>query len=370
MKQTCSRCVMDNLSDPHIKFENDGTCNYCNYALARMDNVYFPNTEGEKRLKEMIQMLKDNGRNKEYDCVIGISGGLDSVYLAFLASKKWGLRILGVHIDDGFDVPVATQNINKLCANCGIELIIVKPDIEQYADLTRSFMLAGLGGICIPQDNVLGAELFKIAEKHKIKYYLSGTNFALESILQRGNMHNAADTVHIKDVHKKFGKGPIDRLPLTSLFERYVGLKYFKRIKYLRPLDLIDYNQKRAIEELKEVGFEYYGAKHWENILTKFLQVYYLPKKYNLDIRKSHLSSLIISGQMTRDEVLNELQKPMYNEVEMEKDIQFVLEKLNISRVEFDRIMSEPPKSHTDYKYSILIRFSGLARKFRKILSD
>jgi hypothetical protein len=237
-------------------------------------------------------------------------------------------------------------------------------------DLTRSFLLAGLPGICIPQDNVLVAALFQTAEKYKLKYFLSGTNFALESILQRGNMHNANDTVHITAVHKQFGSGPIDKLPLLSLFDRYIGYKYLRSQVYIRPLDWIDYNRDRAVEELKKVGFNYYNVKHWENILTKFLQVYYLPKKFNLDIRKSHLSSLIISGQKTRDEILEELKMPLYDELTMEKEISIILENLKLSRQEFDRIMSEPPRKHTDYKVSFLTEFSGLARRFRKVLSD
>lgn len=361
---------MDNVSDSSIKFEKDGTCNYCNYALSRINEVYFPNEIGRKRLEEMISSLKKNGESRQYDCIMGISGGLDSAYLAYLGSKKWGLRILGVHIDDEFDAPVATQNINNLCANCNIDLKIIKPNKYQYMNLTRSFLLASLPGICIPQDNVLVAALFETAEKYKMKYFLSGTNFAHESVLQRGGMHNAADIVHINAIQKEFGTTPTNELPLISLFDRYIGYKYFKNQKYLRPLDWIDYNYKKAIEELKNIGFHYYGSKHWENILTKFLQVYYLPKKFNLDIRKSHLSSLIVAGQMTRDEVIEELKKPLYDEISMNKDIDYILSQLNMSRDEFNRIMSAPPKRHTDYRYSFLIEFSSIARKCRKILSD
>jgi hypothetical protein len=318
----------------------------------------------------MLGYLKKKGKNKKYDCIMGISGGLDSAYLAYLGAKKWGLRILGVHIDDGFDAPVATQNIHNLCKNCGIDLEIVAPNKEQYTNLTRSFFLAGLPGICFPQDNVLLAALFKTAEKYKIKYFLSGANFALESVLQRGNMHNASDLVHIKAIQKQFGSAPIDDLPLLSLFDRFVGYKYFKGQKYIRPLDWIEYNRDKAIKELKSVGFDYYESKHLENILTKFLQVYYLPKKFNVDIRKSHLSSLIVSGQMTRDEVLEELKKPLYDEKLMNEEIAFILEKLEMSKELFDKLMNETPKQHADYKHSKLIRFAGLARRFRKVLAD
>jgi len=360
---------MDNVGDPLIKFESDGTCSYCNYAISRMNGVYFPNEIGQRRLEKMINLLKKSGKGKHYDCIMGISGGLDSAYLAYLGSEKWGLRILGIHVDDGFDVPVATQNVNNLFANCHIALEIIRPNKEQYMNLTRSFLLAGLRGICIPQDNVLVAALFKSAEKYKIRHFLSGANFASESVLQRtGN--NAEGIVHMKAIQKQFGATPIDELPLISLFDRYIGYKYLKNQKYIRPLDWIDYNYKKAIEELKNVEFNYYGNKHWENILTKFLQVYYLPKKFNRDIRKSHLSSLIVSGQMTRDVAIEELKKPLYDEDSMNKDIDYILSQLKMSWDEFNRLMNAPPKKHTDYKYSFLTKYGGIARKFRKILSD
>ena len=361
---------MDTVGDPSITFESDGTCNYCNYALARMNSVYFPNEEGQRKLQETIDRLKTDGRNRKYDCVMGISGGLDSAYLAYLGSTKWGLRILGVHIDDGFDSPIAAQNIHNLSKYCNFELVTVTPNKEQFMDLTRSFFFAGVPGICIPQDNVLIAELFHIADTHQIKYFLSGTNFALESILQRGNMHNASDIVHIKSIHKKFGNLPIDKLPLLSLFDRYIKYKYFKGQCYIRPLDWIEYIKERAISELADVGFDYYEGKHYESILTRFLQVYYMPKKFNIDIRKSHISSLIISGQITRDQALLEMQKPLYDESKMESDIKFILENLKISRNEFNEIMAATPKQHSDYESSWLTKYNHVAIKYRRFLSD
>lgn len=368
--QICTRCVMDNLSDPSISFQEDGTCNYCNYALSRMDSVYFPNKEGERKISQMIDLLKMEGRNKEYDCIMGISGGLDSAYLAYLGAKRWGLRILGVHVDDGFDSPIAVANIKNLCRECDIKLINIPLNKGIFMDLTRSFFLAGLPGICIPQDNALVAALFETADKYKLKYFLSGTNFALESILQRGNMHNASDLVHIKAVHKQFGTVPLKGLPLLSLFDRYVKYKYIIKQCYLRPLDWIDYNRDKAISDLKTVGFDYYEGKHYESILTRFLQAYYMPKKFNIDIRKSHLSSLIIAEQMSREDVLCELKKPLYDEEKMEEDIGFILSNLQLSRTDFDKLMAETPKKHLDYKVSWLTNFSHIARKYRNLLSD
>jgi hypothetical protein len=319
----------------------------------------------------MIKLIKEDGKNKEFDCLMGISGGLDSSYLALLGAQKWGLRILAVHIDDGFDTEIAKQNIKKICNELNIKLVIERPDKSKYMDLIKAFIRAGVPAIAIPQDNVLLACLNKYSKKYKMKYFLSGANFSLESILQRGNGHYAADKVHILDIHRLYGEVDISTLPLISLFERYIGQKYISRIKTIRPLDFINYNKDQAITELQnKVDFNYYGGKHYESVFTRFVQNYYLPKKFRVDKRKSHLSSLIISEQITREEALEELKKPLYKHNQMEKDINFILNEIGMSRTEFDKIMEEPGKSHLDYKVSRFTSFASLARKFRKILSD
>lgn len=369
--KVCSRCVMDNISDLTISFEADGTCNYCNYSLDRINDVYFPNEIGQEKLNAMIKILKEEGKAKDYDCLMGLSGGLDSAYLAYLGAKEWGLRILAVHVDDGFDAEIAKQNIENLCKKFNIKLIIEKPVEREYTDLLKAFIRSEVPSIAMPQDNVLQACLKKYAQKYNLRYFLSGANFSLESILQRGNGHVAADLVHIKDIHKKYGEVPLSKLPLINMFERYVGQKYIDGVKTFRPLDYIDYNRDRAIEELRsDAGFNYYGGKHYESIFTKFVQAYYLTNKFGVDKRKSHFSSLIISGQMTREEALLELKKPLYNEEEMDKDIQFILSKLKMDRIEFDKLMSQPGKSHDEYKSSSFMKYASIARRFRKVLGE
>lgn len=370
-KQICTRCVMDNVTDEKIKFKADGTCNYCNYALSRINKVYHPNLKGQAKLKSMINLLKKEGKRKEFDCLMGISGGLDSTYLAYLGAKEWGLRILAVHIDDGFDTEEAKLNIEKLYKKTNINLITEKPDKDQYVDLIKAFIRAGVPGIAIPQDNVLLACLKNYAEKYNIKYFLSGANFSLESILQRGKGHVAADGTHIRAIHKKYGERSLTSLPLITLFERYIGQKYIHQIKTLRPLDLIDYKKEKAIQKLKEnIEFAYYGGKHYESIFTKFVQSYYLPKKFHVDKRKSHYSSLIISNQMTRDEALRKLEEPLYNGTQMEKDINLILQTIDMSRTEFDRIMKEAPRSHDEYNMSFFTYFAAIARKARTLLGE
>lgn len=369
--QICTRCVMDNVSDNTITFYQDGTCNYCNYSLERKESVYFPNENGKKRLNDMVAMLKKEGVGKKYDCMMGLSGGLDSSYLAYLGAKEWGLRILAVHVDDGFDTDIAKRNIRNLCSKYNIELIEEKPNSKEYFDLIKSFLKSGVPGIAIPQDNVLQAYLNKYAKDYNIKYFLSGANFSLESILQRGHGHVAADGVHVKDIHKKYGTIKLNKLPIITLFERYISQKYISKINTLKPLDYIDYNRERAIQELKEnADFNYYGGKHYESIYTKFVQVYYLPIKFKYDKRKSHYSSLIVTNQMTREEALNKLKEPLFDEIIMDQEISFILEKINMNREEFNRIMREPTRDHSDFKVSNFNNFKQQAIKYRKLLGE
>ena len=361
----CTRCVMDNKSDNTIQFDNNGYCNYCTEALSQIGKVYFPNDEGARRLNELLTRLKKENKDKHYDCIMGISGGLDSSYLAYLGAVKWGLRILAVHVDDGYDMEITKSNIKRLCEKAKIDLEVVKPDVRQFNELTRAFMLAGVPNLAMPQDNVYFASIYKFMKKNRIRTFLSGGNFASECILQRGNTHDVYDIRNIKDINRRFGRDKIDKLPLLSNFQRDID-SFILRIESPRPLNYIEYNRDRVLQELNDYcGFEYYGSKHLENRLTKFIQLYWFPEKYNVDKRTSHLSSMIVSGQMTREKALKLLEEPLYDEVEMEKDIGFILNSLDLSREEFNRIMSEPSKQHTDYRTSF---YNSIRRKIAPIL--
>ncbi len=361
--QRCTRCVMDNSIDTTITFDEKGHCNYCSDAIELGKKIYFPNSEGQKKLQEMVNLLKKEGEGKKYDCMMGISGGLDSSYLAYIGFKM-GLRILAFHIDDGFDTQLAVGNIRKLCNACHIDLINIVPDAEQYNELTKAFIRAEVPNIAIPQDNILFAELYRYAKKYRLKYFLSGGNFALESIIMNNPYPiNVWDVTHIKYINKKFGKKPINKLHFLGNTQRLID-RYFYGIHNLRPLNYIDYNRARAISELKDFcGYEYYEQKHCENILTKVIQLYWLPKKFKYDKRSSHLSSMIISNNITREEALEELEKAPYKEDLMDKDINFLMEKLGMSRKEFDEIVKRPGKGHDEY------RTSRSYKIFKKVLS-
>lgn len=367
--QCCTRCVMDNASDNQISFDSSGVCNYCKYALSRKPNEYFPNKEGEKKLDELVSLLKENGKNKDFDCLMGLSGGLDSSYLAYLGSKL-GLRILAFHIDDGFNTPTAESNLKKLCEKAKINLIVETPDKIQFADVTKAFFLADLRGLCIPQDNLIFSYLYKNAHKYGITNFLSGKNFHAESILQRGGGHNASDGKHIRAISSLFGNKATDKLEIMNLFYSYVLSRYKHKITNYKLLNFIDYNNKNAIKELNEYcGFEYYGGKHRESYLTHYAMSVYSPEKFNYDVRRSHLSSLVIAGEITRDEALEELRKPPCDPETREYLINIMLESFQMNREDYERIMSRPPKSHTDYPHSALIKLAPIARKFRNYLN-
>ena len=293
----CTYCIMDNSSDETISFDDKGECNYCSHAREIKDRVYFPNEIGEQLLHKTVAKIKSDENGKPYDCVMGISGGLDSSYLAYIG-YKCGLRILGVHVDDGFDTDISAANIAKLADATNMQLEIVKPDLAQWHSLTKAYMEAGVPNIAIPQDNVTIAVIYEILKKYKLKYFLIGGNFALECILQRGNSHPYTDLTNIRAINDRFGHMAIDKLPLISDYSKRLDQVLYG-ITTPRLLNYVDYNRDRAFSELHDFcGFEYYGRKHLENKLTAFIQLYWFPKKFGVDKRTSHLSSMIASGQM------------------------------------------------------------------------
>ncbi len=344
----CTRCIMDNKSDDTIMFDDEGRCSYCTSAINNIGKVYLPNETGEKMLTQMISKLKKYGEDKIYDCIMGLSGGLDSSYLVYLG-YKWGLNVLVVHVDDGFDTEISKSNISKLIKKTGFDYESIKLDSEQYADLVVSYMRAGVPNIAVPQDNCDLAFIYDRLRHYNIKYFLSGGNFALECILQRGNTYSNLDVQNIYNIHKIFGKKDIGKLKFISS-EEVDELKDSLGLDTLRPLDLIDYNKDRAFKELANFcDFEYYGRKHLENTLTAFIQLYWFPRKFNVDKRTSHLSSLIVSGQMTRQEALEKMKEPLYEEKEMEKCIEIVKKGLNIDDEEFEKLMKADVHKHEEY---------------------
>ena len=334
---------MDNMNDVHITFDNNGLCSYCTEALLQKPIVYFPNETGKTKMEALITKLKKEGAGKEYDCMMGISGGLDSSYLAMLGSQ-WGLRILAVHIDDGFDSEVTKDNIRKLCNATNINLITIQPNREQYYGLIKAFIYAESPNLTTPQDNVLLATLHKYAKKNGIKYFLSGGNFALESILQPFSSSNTYDLKKIRYINTKYGSELIRELNLISNFQRVID-RYIYKLVTLRPLNYIDYNKAKAVDELsKKCGYVYYETKHCENYLTMLTQLYWLPMKFGYDKRKSHFSSLIVTDQLSREEAIANLKLTPYSRPNMKEEIENVLNRLEMNYNEFYSLLNKPSK--------------------------
>ena len=337
---------MNYASDSSISFDTECRCNYCTRAV-------------ERRLEAMLTRIKEENKDKAYDCLMGISGGLDSSYLAYLG-HKWGLRILAVHIDDGFDTEISKSNIAKLCKAANIELRVIKPDPGQYYDLTLAYLKAGVPNLAIPQDNILFAFLCDTVKKEGLRYFLSGDNFALESILQRGHVFDSMDMVNLRAIHRKFGTKGINKLKFISSYKKYLRIKAGTVIT-LCPLNYVEYNRDRAFKELYDFcGFEYYGGKHLENMLTAFVQLRWMPEKFGVDKRSSHLASMIVSGQMSREEALGELEKPLYDPALMSRYEAYISEKLGLAEGELEALLKAPAHEHQEYSFD---RVSPLIRK-------
>jgi N-acetyl sugar amidotransferase len=353
-------------TDPEIKFDNQGNCNHCNTAIEQGKKVWFPDERGERYLDKIFGKIKLEEKGKEFDCIIGLSGGIDSSYLAWLTVKK-GLRPLAVHVDCGWNSEQAVKNVENVVKKLNIELHTFVVNWEEMKDLQRSFFKASLPDQDIPQDHAIFASLYKFADYNNIRYVLNGINFATECIMPVSWGYQAMDFRHLKSVHKRFGEIKLKEYPHVTFFQRYIYFTLLKRMIIINPLNYINYKKDEAIEILKnELGWQYYGGKHYESRFTKFFQSYYLPVKFNFDKRKAHLSSLIISGQMTREDALNKMNENPYSEDEINFDLEYVAKKLGWSAEEFREIISLPPNRHQDF--ATIEYLFNLGIKFKKIL--
>lgn len=343
----CSRCVMDN-SDPFITFDDKGFCNYCRDAEVLLKKRWFPNEIGREMLEKVLTEIKISSKNKKYDCILGLSGGVDSSYLLYLATKKWGLRVLAVHVNAGWNTEIAESNIEKLVNLLGVDLYTYVVDWEEVKDLQLSYLKSGLVNIDVPQDHVFFAQLYKKALKEKIKYVFTGHNLATESITSNSFGYSAMDSRQLKFIQKKFGTLKLKSYTTLSLTKKiYISL--FKQ-RIVKPLDFIYYNKEEAKKFLNETfGWQDYGVKHGESVFTRFFQSYWLPEKHGIDKRRSHLSSLIITGLINRDMAIEELKAPLYDSNTLRLDLEYICNKLEISQKELQNYLNMSRVSHKKY---------------------
>lgn len=331
-------------TDPDIIFDENGVCNHCKHAQALLGEVY------DKRkafnITRWADEVKKAGRGKEYDCVTGISGGVDSSYVLYLL-KSLGLRVLAVHIDNGWDTELAVQNIRVVLEKLDIDLYTYVLNWQEFRDLQLAFLKASTPDSEIPTDHLISPVLSLVAHNYNIKYVILGNNDATESILPSKWSHGHFDWKYIKSIHKKYGTIPLK----TYVHFTQLSYLYFQqKIKWVNILDYIDYNKSEVKKfMIDNFGWRDYSGKHYESFYTKFYQAYILPTKFGYDKRKAHLSNLIVNGEITREEALQQLKQPLYDEDELIRDKEYFCEKMQITADEFEQIMKTPPKSFWDY---------------------
>lgn len=339
----CKVCVMD-TTDPDIKFYGNKGCSNCINAK----RYYLTTKQKSKNLKEVIRKIRRDGIGKKYDCVIGMSGGVDSSYVAYVV-KKLHLRPLAVHLDNGWDSELAVQNIKNILSKLDIDLYSYVIDWDEFRDIQMSFLKASTPDCEIPTDHAIVASLYEAARKNHIKYIINGYNVETETVHVSKWSHGHYDWKYIKSIHKKFGEKPIRTFPH---YGRLMKLYYDRvaKIEKVSILNYVPYNKARVKAKLmKEFGWKDYGSKHEESFYTKFYQNYILPEKFGYDKRKMHLSSMIVSGQISREEALKELEKSVYTDEEAARDRKYFCEKMQISEEEFEELMNAPKHTFWDY---------------------
>jgi N-acetyl sugar amidotransferase len=343
--RVCIRCIMD-TSDPEITFNEEGVCIHCKKYDDNIKRFVYQGNLGKQRLETIIKEIKKEGEGKEYDCIIGVSGGVDSSYTAYLV-KKAGLKPLAVHLDNGWDSELAVKNIERLLCKLEIDLYTHVLDWEEFKSLQLAFLKASTPDSEIPSDHAIVALLYQKAKELGIRTIIPGTNIRTESHLPRAWSQGHRDWLYIKSINKEFGTKPLLTYPHYTIIDNLIRHRTYRWIPIL---NYIDYKKFEAMKVLEnELDWKYYGGKHYESIYTRFYQGYILPKKFGFDKRRSHLSSLICSGETTRTAALKELEADPYPIELVESDKTFFMNKFSLTEQEFNEIMSAPPKRFEDY---------------------
>ncbi len=358
----CSRCVMD-TSDSNIVFDDEGVCDHClTFEKKTKPNWNFGQGH-ELELDELCSRIRKSGEGKDFDCIIGMSGGVDSSYLTHLAKNVMGLRPLVFHVDAGWNSQIAVTNIERLVDALSLDLFTEVVDWQEIRDLQLAFFKSGVPHIDTPQDHAFFATMYKFAKQHKVKYILTGANLSTECIRNPIEwMYYQSDSTQIKDIHRKYGEQKLKTFPLSSALNHKFWLPFIKGIKVKKPLNLVLYDKENAIKLLQDTyGWESYPQKHFESRFTRFYEGYWLPEKFGFDTRRVQFSSLIVTGQMTRKEALEKLTFPILDKATVLQELDYVASKLEISAAELQGFLKIPNKSYLDYKSQHLLYKFGSA---------
>lgn len=354
--QICCNCIMD-TSDSKITFDAQGRCEYCNNYYDNILPHWHPDERGLKAIEPTIEAIKKHGKGRDHDCLIGISGGVDSSYVTYLAKEKFGLRPLLFHVDAGWNSQQAVNNIEKLVDGLELDLHTEVVNWQEMKDLQLAFFKAQVPHIDTPQDHAFFAGLYNFAAQHDFKYILTGANYSTECVREPLEWHyHASDLRQIKDIHKRFGKRPLETFPLSDILTFKLYYRYVKGIRVVKPLNHVPYRKEEAMQELVDkFGWQKYAHKHYESRFTRFYEGYWLPTKFGYDKRRAHFSSLILTGQMTREEALERISKLAYNPDDLRQDFEYVATKLDLTVPELQAILDGPNKTYKDYANAMSI---------------
>lgn len=347
----CTNCVMD-TTDPKIVFDEKGVCDHCHTYYNHTLPNWHTDERGQKKLDETVDRIRKEGEGKDFDCIIGMSGGIDSSYLVYVAKEKLGLRPLVFHVDAGWNTQIAVNNIEKIVDGLGLDLYTEVINWEEMKDLQLAFFKSGVSHVDAPQDYSFFATMYQFATKYNVKTILTGANLSTECVRNPVDwMYYQSDTAQLRDIHRQFGTRPLKTFPITSILWHKFYLPYFKGIKVEKPLNNVPYIKDEAVKLLTErFGWQPYPQKHFESRMTRFYEGYWLPTKFGYDTRKVQYSSLILTGQMTREEALERLKKPAYDEETIHQDFEYIATKLGITVAELQGYLEAPNKTYRDYK--------------------
>lgn len=351
-----------------ISFDKNGVCNFCeNYINVTTKDLFY-DSSGQDKLEALVSKIKKEGKNKDYDCLIAISGGVDSTYVAYLAKVKYGLRPLAIHLDNGWNSELAVANVEQIVKRLDIDLFTHVLDWEEFRDLQISFLKSSISNIEIPTDHAIWAVLIRTAAKKKTPYIIAGNNIVTESIMPDSWLYGSKDVRLITGIHRKFGHKKLRSYPKLSTLN-YIDYLLIRGIRWVPILNYVPYNKQEAKQIITtELGWRDYGGKHYESIFTRFFHAYFLNRKFGYDLRRSYLSALILSGQMTRNDALIEIETPPAPSDQLQQDMEYVIKKLGLTTNEFEQIIKSPKKLFSDYPnndalWKFFDRFVKIARQ-------
>ncbi len=349
--QICQNCIMD-TSDSGIVFDERGWCDYCNNYYDNIVPNWHPDARGEREIMAQVDRIKRDGQGRDHDCLIGLSGGVDSSYVTYIAKEKFGLRPLLYHVDAGWNSQQAVNNIEKLVDGLDLDLFTEVVDWPEMRDLQLAFFKANVPHLDTPQDHAFFAGLYNFAAKNNIKYILTGANYSTECVREPLEWHyHATDLRQLKDIHSRFGTRPLKKFPLAGIFRFKIWYRFAKGVQVVKPLNSIPFHKEEAMQELVDkFGWQKYAHKHYESRFTRFYESYWLPTKFGYDKRRAHFSSLILTGQLGRDEALAKIAVPAYDPDTIAEDFEYIATKLGITVDELRSYHEGPKKTFRDYK--------------------